>query len=122
MEDPIKHLEELQKWRAPRGGSAMPGDSIRSDVARLRGSVERHVARFGDAAQLWESCIPNAIWRDTRLSGLSGGVLTVITGSAATSFELDRVLRSGAQEKLRAGSRGRIARVRMRVGSLSEGQ
>lgn len=73
---------------------------------------------MGNAAELWERIIPKKIRDDARLSGIAGGVLTVITGSAATSFALDRLLRATAQAELRAGSEGRIVRVRMRVGSV----
>lgn len=118
MQGPLEHLQALQKWRCAKGRAAAPSGSIQADVTKLQNEVERHAARFGNAAQLWEEFIPTEIHADTRLSGLSGGVLSIVTSSAATSFALDRVLREGAQEQLRRASKGKISRVRVRIGAL----
>ncbi|MSR44363.1 MAG: hypothetical protein EXS15_03265 [Phycisphaerales bacterium] len=82
--------------------------------------LDRRVARFGNAAEVWDRLIPQTIRDDTRLSGLSGGVLTVVTGSAATSFTLDRLLRSGVDHQIMTGTDGKITRIRLRVGRVSE--
>lgn len=119
MGTPLEHLRDLQKRRGARGANAIPADSIRSDVARMRTSVERHGARFGNAAELWERLIPEKVREDTRLSGISGGILTVVTGSAATSYTLDRILRGGVDAEIRTASGGKITRVKMRVGQVN---
>ncbi len=120
MPIPIDHLRDLQKWKGPKGRAAIPSDSIRKDVSQLKSTVERHAQRFGNAAELWEQFIPDNIRSDTRLSGLSAGVLTVVTSSASTSYALDRLLRSGVEDEIRQASRGKITRVRMRVGQVNQ--
>ena len=118
MSDPLKRLQQVQAWRAPKGWATIPAAPVSAEIARLKAAITRQSARMGDAAELWERIIPAAIREDTRLSGLAGGVLSVITGSAATTFALDRLLRGGGEARLREGSEGRIVRVRMRVGQI----
>ncbi|MSQ90632.1 MAG: hypothetical protein EXS01_04455 [Phycisphaerales bacterium] len=123
MRDPLDHLRDLQKWRGAALGSrgaSVPSDSIRGEVTRFRGGLDRRIERFGNAAEVWDRLIPQVIRDDTRLSGLSGGVLTVVTGSAATSFTLDRLLRSGIDNQILTGTGGKITRIRLRVGKVSE--
>ena len=122
MGNPLQHLHDLQKRRGARSANTIPVDSIRSDITRLRTTVEKHAQRFGDAAELWERFIPANVRDDTRLSGISGGVLTVVTGSAATSYTLDRILRGGVDAEIRNASAGKITRVRMRVGQVNPPQ
>jgi len=73
---------------------------------------------MGSAGDIWERIVPATIRADTRLSGITGGVLHVVTGSASTSYALDRLLREGAETAIRIASEGRITRVRMRVGRV----
>ena len=122
MGNPLEHLHDLQKRRGARSANTIPVDSIRSDITRLRTTVEKHAQRFGDAAELWERFIPANVRDDTRLSGISGGVLTVVTGSSATSYTLDRILRGGVDAEIRNASAGKITRVRMRVGQVNPPQ
>ncbi len=122
MANPLEHLRDLQKRRGARGANAIPTESIRAEVTRLRTSVERNAERFGNAGELWERFIPANIRQDTRLSGIAGGILTIVTGSAATSYALDRILRGGVDAEIRTASAGKITRVRMRVGQVNPPQ
>ena len=118
MSDPIKRLQQVQAWRAPKGRAAIPTESVSVEIGRMKASIVRQAKRMGNAAELWERIVPEALRRNTRLSGLAGGVLTFVTDSAATTYALDRLLRGGAEAQLREGSEGRIVRVRMRVGAV----
>jgi len=117
MGNPLEHLRDLQKRRGA-SKSSIPNDSIRGDVSRMQLSIKRQAQRFGNAGEIWEQLIPAKIRQDTRLSGISAGVLTVVTGSAATSYTLDGILRGGVDAQIRAASSGKIIRVRMRVGQI----
>ncbi len=121
MADSLDHLRDLQKWRGAAAGgrrTAIPTDSIGGDVTRFRSDIERRSERFGNAAEVWAQLIPQQMRLDTRLAGLSGGTLTVVTGSAATSYALDRLLRGGVDHQILAATQGKILRVKMRVGKV----
>ncbi len=121
MTDSLSHLRDLQKWRGAAAGgrrTAIPTGSIGGDVTRFRSEIERRSERFGNAAEVWASLIPEQLRSDTRLAGLSGGTLTVVTGSAATSYALDRLLRAGVSHQILTATNGKILRVRMRVGKV----
>ena len=119
MRDPIRHLKDLQRWRGAKGYQAIVAGSIATDLTSLKAGLERQASRLGNAVEIWQRVIPKEICEDTRISGLAAGVLAVITGSAATSYALDRALRGGAEGQLRAASEGRIIRVRMRIGKVT---
>ncbi len=121
MSERLDHLRDLQKWRGMAAGgrrTAIPTDSIRSEISRFKGEIERRSARFGNAAEVWARLIPEQVRSDTRLAGLSGGVLTVVTGSAATSYTLDRLLRGGIDHQILIATNGKIIRVKLRVGKV----
>ncbi|MSR69360.1 MAG: hypothetical protein EXS17_03335 [Phycisphaerales bacterium] len=121
MADRLDHLRDLQKWRGAAAGgrrTAIPTDSIRNEVSRFRTDIERRSERFGNAAEVWARLIPEQVRSDTRLSGLAGGTLTVVTGSAATSYALDRLLRGGIDHEILTATNGKIIRVKMRVGKV----
>ncbi|MBM4009047.1 MAG: hypothetical protein FJ285_05580 [Planctomycetes bacterium] len=117
MGNPIEHLKGLQERRSSRG-TVIPKSTIGAEVRQLRASLERTARRMGSAGDIWERIVPATIRADTRLSGITGGVLHVVTGSASTSYALDRLLREGAETAIRIASEGRITRVRMRVGRV----
>jgi len=115
--NPIEHLKGLQERRSARG-TVIPKSTIGAEVKQLRASIERTARRMGTAGDIWERIVPDSIRADTRLSGITGGVLHVVTGSASTSYALDRLLREGAEDAIRTASEGRITRVRMRIGRV----
>ncbi len=117
----LGHLRDLQKWRQPvvgGRGAAIPTDSIRGDIASIRRGIERRAERFGNAGEVWSRLVPEPMRSDTRLAGLSGGTLTVVTGSSATSYSLDRLLRGGLAQQIIAATNGKILQVKLRVGAL----
>ena len=121
VRDPIEQLKNLQRWRGPhtgKGGQKIVAGSIASELKSVKAGLERQATRLGNAVEAWEAAIPDSIRVNTRISGLAAGVLTVVTGSAAVSFALDRHLRSGGEAALRAATDGRVIRVRYRVGKV----
>ena len=117
VRDPQQQLDTLRKYRRRRERET----SIHDLVAQARQTAKRDEKRLGSLVRLWEECIPPALAARTALNGLRRGVLHVRVDSAATGFELDRVLRSGAEAQLRAAYRGTLLRVRTKIGLHSKG-
>lgn len=95
-------------------------------IGRALGGIRRDVAsrrrRLGELVDPWENLVPEAIKVRARVDGLRGDTLMVTVDSAATSWQLDRLLRSGLTQSLARASRDRVRRVRVRVGEIAEPQ
>jgi hypothetical protein len=93
-------------------------------IGRALGGIRRDVAsrrrRLGELVDPWENLVPEAIKIRARVDGLRGDTLMVTVDSAATSWQLDRLLRSGLTQSLARASRDRVRRVRVRVGEISD--
>lgn len=91
-------------------------------IGRILGGIRRDVAsrrrRLGDLVEPWERLVPEAIKTRSRVDGLRGDTLLVTVDGAATSWQLDRLLRGGLTHSLARASGDRVRRVRVRVGSL----
>jgi hypothetical protein len=61
-------------------------------------------------AQAWRASLPAALVEQTRLESLSRGVLRVSVTSSAHLFEIDRLLRSGLEQRILGASRGSTVR------------
>ena len=64
--------------------------------------MRRLKKQLSAAAAAWEQVIPPELAERTRLEGVSRGVLRVAVSDSATAYELDRLLRSGAEAALLA--------------------
>lgn len=86
-------LEALRKGRVwpERDGSI--GAMFRERGAEL----ERLEKRLGGVSRAWQSVCPPDLLARTSVRSLLRGVLTIGVEDAATRFELDRLLRSGAE-------------------------
>lgn len=73
---------------------------MRSLFAEAARNAARDERRLGNAGDAWAAVCPGELLERTRIMGLSRGALTVATPDAATRFELDRALRSGAERAL----------------------
>jgi hypothetical protein len=114
---PNHTLQRLLQLQASRG--RRPADaSIAGPVLSVADSAQRTQRRLGELAELWQELLPRDLVQHTALAGFRGGVLQVTTDSAATSFELDRLLRGGIEAQLRRRFRGTLVRIRMRVEPL----
>ncbi|WP_428386898.1 DciA family protein [Mucisphaera sp.] len=78
----------------------------------FRAEIERPWKKLEQVVEAWREVLPTQVAERTRLQGLDRGTLRVGVADSATLYELDRLLRSGAQRELLARVRGGAAVVR----------
>lgn len=90
----------------------------------LPGWFDRQVARpfqkLQGLAEVWEAIIPEHIAGHTRLVSLQRGVLHVQVTDSASLYELDRLLRGGAQQRLTTSFKGTLRKVKLTVAPIDE--
>lgn len=107
--------ERLDRRRASR-----PDFSIETVVRELTTRVERtDRARLAFIAA-WDAVMPPEIVRRTRVTSVRSGMAHVTVDSSSTAYEIDRLLRSGAEGELRRRLRAPLSRVRTRVGPVDD--
>lgn len=107
-------LERLQQWRNRPLRARSIGDGVAS-IDRKARQLHRRVGEFVDA---WHTLLPDELNEHTCVTGIRGGVVDVVVESSAISFEIDRRIREGLLDELRAACRGTIVRIKLRIGSL----
>jgi hypothetical protein len=112
-------LAQLTQLQTLRGRRAFE-PSIANSVVSVAGDAQRAHKRLGALAELWQEILPPPIVQATALASMRGGVLQVTADSSAVSFELDRLLRGGAEAQLRQRYRGTLTRIRVRVQPLAD--
>lgn len=114
--DPARLLQErLAARRRPERELAIGGI-----VGRVAQQARRTHDRLGELVELWESIVPAPLASRTRLTSLRGGVLHVDVDCPATLYELDRLLRGGAEARLRADHQATLTRIRLKVADMGE--
>ena len=108
-------IEQLQKWR----GRPLRAKAIGDGVALIDRRARQLHRRIGEFLSAWKQSLPEALHERTCVEGIRGGVVDVMVASSAISFELDRRLREGLLDELRASCRGTVVRVRLKVGTLN---
>ena len=89
------------------------GETFQMQAQSLKRSQRKHLG----CARAWESvCPPDRIER-TAIVGIKGGALTIGVADHATKFELDRLLRAGAERELVKLAPTTVRRVRLVVDS-----
>jgi hypothetical protein len=92
--------------------------TITGIVSSIAHHARRTHDRLGELVELWEAAIPAHLSARTRLTALRGGILHVDVDSPATLYEIDRLLRGGVEDQLRAAHRGTLTRVKLKVATL----
>jgi hypothetical protein len=110
--DPRRRIEQLQKFRGRRERDI----SIENIVRQTAQGATRTHQKLGQLIDLWGQVIPDDIASRTRITALRGGVVHVEADSASDRFELDRLLREGAEAELRRRYRGTLVGVRVKIG------
>lgn len=119
MPDGLQQLTHLQRWR---GRKSIPGVSSMSDEwNRIGAQVKRDHRRVGRVVEAWEMCVPAALREDARVDGYSRGTLTVAVASSSARYAIDRVLRSGAEARLRQLLGTAFQRVRLVAAPMDQG-
>ena len=116
MNPMLRQIEKLQGWRGRRAAEL----SIEPMIARLQDQAGESQRRLGDLITLWSALLPPELVERTVITSVRSGVMRVTVDSAATAFEIDRLLRSGLEGDLRRGFRGTLTRVKTTVGLLDE--
>jgi len=97
--------------------------TIAQDVLSTAADLKKLERRLGGVAEAWNRVCPPQHVERTAIESLSRGVLTVRVADAATRFELDRALRSGAEAELVRLAPSGVRKVRLVAGGseLSRG-
>ncbi len=109
-----QHIEDLRQWRV-RKSRTKSMDDLMPALARQWRQTERRAGAFADA---WSTCVPPHIASNCRVEHMRGGVARVKAGSAATAFQLDRLLRSGLLATLRSACEVTLTKVEVRTGKI----
>ena len=89
---------------------------------QFKRQVERPYKQLASISALWQQRVPEDLVLHTKLDGLSHGVLHVTVDSSARLYQLDRLLRSGLEQKLILEHRGpAFRRVKLSVGKIVDG-
>lgn len=114
MRHPLDEIKQLQAWR----GRGRGDPSIAKLVGSAGDKAERTHRRLGQLIDLWQELMPKEVVERSVLGGLRNGVLVVKVDSAATAFDVDRLLRGGVEADLRKRYRGTLLRVKTSVEPL----
>ncbi len=102
----------LDRLRALRPGLSTP-DSLGALFREARAELGRAQRRMAGVADAWASVVPEPLASRTALQGLARGVLTVIAADSAARFEIDRLLRSGAEAEIIRRSKAPVRKVKI---------
>lgn len=111
MSDAARLIQQLRTYRV----KPQRDTSITSLISATASSAQKTHKRLGHLIDLWEKYVPAAIAAKTAIIGLRGGTLHIAVADASVNYELDRLLREGLEQALRAEYRGTLVRVRLKV-------
>jgi hypothetical protein len=110
--DPHKtKLDRLRGWR----NRAEPDRTLKFVVDHVEKNVVKPHKQLGDLSTAWGRLVPPAIARRATLKGLVRGLLTVHVPDSSTHYELDRLLRGGLEQRLRAACKTTLRKVAVKV-------
>lgn len=115
MPDPIERINNVRKYRGRREWDS----SLAGSFARAEDEARRVQKKLGALIDQWEAIVPEHIANQTKLTGIRGGVLHVRVGSAPIAYELDRLLREGAEQALRETFPGTLRSIRRTIGPVT---
>ena len=96
----------------PERAQAM-GETFQAQAQSLKRSQRKHLG----VASAWEAVCPDSLIDRTGIVGIKGGALTIGVADHATKFELDRLLRDGADRELIKLAPTTVRRVKLVVDS-----
>jgi hypothetical protein len=109
-----RRLENLRRWRN------RPERNV--SLAGLAEQVHKNIVKphqqLGALVEAWRELIPPGLLERTALVSLTRGVLTVHVADHASSYELDRLLRGGVEQRLRQASKASLRKVKCRVAAI----
>ncbi len=111
MPDSSSRLEQLRQYR---GHGRERDVSIHSTVRAAAANAARTHKRLGRLIELWETLLPADLVGRTTITSFKGGTVHVAVDSAATAYELDRLLREGLQRRLIEQYPGTLLRIKIK--------
>jgi len=100
-------LNRLRGFRVRAGR-----DLSLTDLAAKAREYQRASKGLAGAARAWEAACPANLLARTSIVSLTRGVLTVGVDGSSTRYALDRAMRAGGLQTLRAASRAAITKVK----------
>ena len=114
MRDPrLARLARLAPYRGRREFD--PSIDALLDSTRKR--AKRDEKRLATFTEAWERLVPPNVLACCRLLGARGSTVTVEVDSSPAKYELDRLLRTGLEAKLRQLYTGPLVKIRTRLGA-----
>lgn len=112
-------LDQLRQWRNVKPEPDLSLAYVRDDFKKR---VERPYKQLALIVPLWEQLVPENLVKHSHLVRLDRGVLHVQVDSSARLYELDRLLRTGLEQRLIVNHRGpAFRRVKLRLGRIDGG-
>jgi hypothetical protein len=106
------HLDRLRQWRS----RPEPDLSLGFLREQFKRRVEKPHKQLAAIVEAWQKFVPAALLNYCRLESLSRGVLTVGVDDSAHLYDLDRLLRQGLEQQVRAAAKGpTLRRVQLRL-------
>jgi hypothetical protein len=108
---PISASHMIEQRRRPERDWSIAAivDAVEHDGRRK----DRAIGRF---MILWQELVPTDLARHLSVTGLRGGVLSVVASSASARYQMESLLRAGLEQELRRRFTGTLARVRITLG------
>ena len=119
MDEPI-HDARFARLRRIAPSRRLPTRdvSITGLIAAAEKDARRAQRRLGSFSECWAALVPENIRADCQLGDIRGGAVTILVGSSAAKFELDRLLRAGLEAQLRSNFDGPLTRVKTKLAAL----
>lgn len=89
-------LQRLRDLRGPRERDASAAGMFRAESTRLA----RLARQVGGVAEAWESVCPPEHAPRTRVVSVARGILTIGVADAPTRYQLERILKAGADREI----------------------
>lgn len=109
-------LERLRRFRAP----ARSTPTLAGELGAQMHDIARRRRALGAVGELWDTLLPADLRDRVHPRSLRRAVLTVRAADSAAAFELDRWLRSGGNDALRAAAG--VRRVKVDAGPVPPGR
>lgn len=114
--NPEQHIENLRRWRNWKQRDV----TLRNAAEIVEKKYAKPHKQLGQVIELWERLVPAKLRRQTALASLSKGVLTVHVSDSAAMYELDRLLRGGAEQQIKTGCKTAMRKIRLQVVTMEE--
>lgn len=111
--------DDLDRFAVVRASRVRPdraramGETFLEQAQAIKRSRRKHLG----CAKAWEAVCPGALVGRTSVLGVKGGAMTIGVADHATRYELDRLLREGAERELVRLAPTTVRRVKLIVDS-----